>query len=49
MFYQEFCIYHGSHYQTHEENILVYVDPRMLSNLVVDKSKVHKSIYSHIS
>lgn len=48
MFYQELCIYHGSNYQTHEENKTIYVNPRMSSNLEVDKKKVYKSTYSYI-
>jgi hypothetical protein len=43
MFYQELCIYHGSNHQTHEEDKTIYVNPRMLSNLGVDKTKVYKS------
>jgi len=48
MFYQELCIYHGSNYQTHEEDKTIYVNPKMSRNLGVDKTKVYKSTYSYI-
>jgi hypothetical protein len=49
MFHKKICIHNGPNYQTHEENITIYVDLKMLAIMGVDKVEVYWSTYLDIS